>query len=232
MSFHRSQHRQHTGAISCFLLVFMLASGQTNSGFAAAIPAPALNAQQPGTALVFYGPKMSPKVSPGVSNDLWPVLFQTLRSDLADGAGDLPEGLVLDKDPLLVRGDQDLRGMTFPQVITVKLLGRCDVYSQAKQSSEKGPLGWVLLVSGKVQPFVSIDCARIAEVLRPTIAGWNKQRRQDAMVQAITHVLIHEWSHIATQSSAHSSRGITQANLSVSDLIKEPLNSHFSARMH
>ena len=224
MSLHRSQHRQHRGAISCILFVFLLASGQTHSSFAAAIPAPALNAQQPGAAFVFYAPEMSA--------DLWPVLFQTLRADLADGGGDLPDGLVLDKDPLLVRGDQDLRGVTFSRVITIKLLGRCDAFSQTSHSSEKGPLGWVLQISGKVQPFVSINCARIAEVLRPATAGWTRQRRQDAMLQAITHVLIHEWSHIATQSSAHGSRGITQANLTVSDLIKEPVNSHFSARIH
>jgi hypothetical protein len=217
MSLHRSQHRQYQGAISCILFVFLLASVQTHSSFAAAIPAPALNAQQPGTAFVFYAPEMSA--------DLWPVLFQKLRADLADG-------LILDQDPLLVRGDQDLRGVTFSRVISVKLLGRCDAFLKTSQSSEKGPLGWVLQISGKVQPFISIDCTRIAEVLRPATAGWTKQRRQDAMLQAITHVLIHEWSHIATQSSAHGSRGVTQANLSVSDLIKEPLNSHFSARIH
>jgi hypothetical protein len=228
MSLHRSEYRQHQGALSCILFVFMMAFGQAHRGFAAAIPAPALNAQQPATALVFYAPEMSPEVS----DDLWPVLFQTLRADLADGGGDLPEGLVLDKDPVLVRGDQDLQGVTFPRVITVKLLGRCDAFSQASRPPEKGPLGWVLLVSGKVQPFVSVDCARIAQVLRPAIAGWTRQKRQDAMLQAITHVVIHEWSHIATQSSAHSSRGITQANLSVSDLIKEPRNSRLSARIH
>jgi hypothetical protein len=224
MSLHRSQHRPHQGAISSILFVFLLASGQTHRGFAAAIPAAPLNPRQPGTALVLYAQEMN--------EALWPVLFQTLRADLADGEGDLPDGLVLDKDPLLVRGDQDLRGVTFSQVITVKLMGRCDAFSQANHSSEKGPLGWVLLISGKVQPFVSIDCDRIAEVLRPATAGWTRQRRQVAMLQAITHVLIHEWSHIAAQSSAHGSRGITQANLSVSDLIKEPVNSHFSARIH
>ena len=224
MSLHRSQHRQYLGAVTWILFVFGLASGGTHSSLAAAIPTAALNAQQPGTTLVFYAPQMN--------EDRWPALFQTLRADLADGGGDLPDGLVLDKDPLLVRGDQDLRGVTFSRVITVKLLGRCNAFSQTGHSSEKGPLGWVLQISGKVQPFVSIDCARIAEVLRPATAGWTKQRRQGAMLQAITHVLIHEWSHIATQSSAHGSRGITQANLSVSDLIKEPVNSHFSARIH
>jgi hypothetical protein len=228
MSLQRSQHRQHGGAISGILFAFMLASGQTPSGFAAAIPAPSLNAQPPATALVFYAPEMRSEVS----EDLWPVLFKTLRADLADGAGDPPDGLVLDQNPSLVRGDEDLRGVTFSRVITVKLLGHCEVFSQLSHSSEKGPLGWVLMISGKVQPFVSIDCARIAEVLRPATAGWSKQRRQDAMLQAISHVLIHEWSHVATQSSVHGSRGITQANLSASDLIKEPVNNRFSARVH
>jgi hypothetical protein len=228
MSLQRSQHRLYGGAVSGILVVFMLASGQTHIGLAAAIPTSSLNAQQPGTTLVFYAPEMRS----AMGDDLWPVLFRTLRADLADGAGDLSDGLVLDQDPSIVRGDQDLRGVTFSRVITVKLLGHCDVFSQLSHSSEKGPLGWVLLVSGKVQPFVSIDCARIAEVLRPAIAGWSKQRRQDAMLQAISHVLIHEWSHVATQSSAHGSRGITQANLSVSDLIKEPVNNHSSARIH
>jgi hypothetical protein len=228
MSFQRSQHRQHNRAISGILFVLMLTSGQAHSSFAAAIPAPSLNAQPTATALVFYAPEMRSEMR----DDLWPVLFKTLRADLADGGGDLPNGLVLDQDPSLVRGDQDLRGVTFSRVITVKLLGRCDVFSQVNHSSEKGPLGWVLLISGRVQPYVSIDCARIAEVLRPATAGWSKQRRQDAMLHAITHVLIHEWSHVATQSSAHASRGITQATLSVSDLIKEPINNHLSARIH
>jgi hypothetical protein len=228
MSLCPFQHRQYKGAIGSILFVFMLASGQAHGGFAAAIPAAPLNAQQPGTALVFYAPEMNSEMS----NDLWPTLFQTLRADLANGEGALPDGLVLDKDPLLIRGDQDLRAVTFSRVITVKLVGRCDAFSQTSHPSEKGPLGWVLLISGKVQPFVSIDCARIAEVLHPATAGWTRQRRQDAMSQAITHVLIHEWSHIATQNSGHSSRGITQANLSVSDLIKEPVNGRFSARIH
>jgi hypothetical protein len=221
MSLQRSQHRQHRGAIGGILFALMLASGQAHSSFAAAIPAPSLNTEPPGTALVFYAPAMRPELS----DDLWPVLFKTLRSDL-------PETQVLDQAPSLIRGDQDLRGLTYSRVITIKLLGRCDVLPQLNHSSEKGPLGWVMSISGRVQPYISVDCTRIAEVLRPAIAGWSKQRRQDAMLQAITHVVIHEWNHVATQSSKHGSRGITQANLSVSDLIKEPVNKHLSARVH
>jgi hypothetical protein len=144
----------------------------------------------------------------------------------------LPNGLVLDRKAAFVRGTDDLRGVLFSNVISVKLLGRCDVLPQTDHPSSRGPLGWVPLVSGKIQPFVSIDCTRLAQVLRPTAAGLDKQAREDVMAQAIAHVLIHEWSHIVAQSSAHSSRGITQAYLSVNDLIAEPKDNHLSAAIH
>jgi hypothetical protein len=42
------------------------------------------------------------------------------------------------------------------------------------------------------------------------------------MAHAIAHVLIHEWIHVATQSSSHSAHGITRASLSVRELIASP----------
>jgi hypothetical protein len=116
----------------------------------------------------------------------------------------------------------------FSSIIVVKLLGRCDVLPQTDHPS-KGPLGWVPEISGTIQPIISIDCTRIAEVLRPAAAGLNKQARQYMMDQAIAHVLIHEWIHIATQSTRHSSRGLSQAYLSVNDLIEKPKSSQLSA---
>jgi hypothetical protein len=175
----------------------------------------ALYAQQSGTAIVFYA-------QPQVSEDMWPSLFQIVLADLTSGAGELPDGVVLDKDPILVRGNADLRGVTFSRIISVKLLGRCDVLPQADRRELTGPLGWVLLVSGKIQPYVSIDCTRLAQVLRPAVAGLNKQDRRYAMMQAIAHVLIHEWIHIATQSDVHGRRGIMQAYLSANQLTAGP----------
>jgi hypothetical protein len=172
----------------------------------------ALYAQQPGTALVFYA-------QPQVSEDIWPSLFQIVRDDLASGDSELANGVALDKDPILVRGNEALRGVTFSHIISVKLLGRCDVLPQTDRPGVTGPLGWVLLVSGKIQPYVSIDCTRLAQVLRPAVARLNKEDRRYAMMQAIAHVLIHEWIHIATQSDAHGRRGIMQAYLSADQLI-------------
>lgn len=184
---------------------------------AASIPSPPLNTEQASTGLVFYA-------QPEMSEESWPILFAALRADLAEGS------VALEKNPVLVRGSQDLGGVSFPQIISVKLIGRCDLLPQDSFAPEKGPLGWVLMVSGKIQPFVSINCARIAQVLRPVSAGLSKEGRQHAMAQAIAHVLIHEWVHIATQSGSHSGRGVTQANLSASELMQEPGNSHLTSR--
>jgi hypothetical protein len=211
MSLLRLLHRQAGGAILGTLLTLLPAS-------AAVLPS---LPEEPGTTIVFYA-------QPNVSEDLWPVLFQVLRADLAEGTDELPNGFVLDRQAAFVRGGDDLRGRLFSRIIVVRLLGRCDVLPQTDHPS-RGPLGWVPKVSGTIQPFISIDCARIAEVLRPAAAGLHKPRREYVMDQAIAHVVIHEWIHIATQSTRHSSRGISQAYLSVKDLIEEPKDNHLSA---
>jgi hypothetical protein len=178
-------------------------------------------AQQSGTGIVFYAQSKA-------SEDLWPELFEVVRADLAAGAGELSNGLALDQDPILVRESDDLQGITFSHIISVKLLGRCDVLSLTDRPQLRGPLGWVPLVSGKIQPFISIDCTRIAQVLRRTVAGRNNEESRDAMIQAIAHVLIHEWIHIAMQSTSHGARGITQAYLSVDELTAGPRSSDLS----
>jgi hypothetical protein len=178
----------------------------------------ALHAQQPGTAFVFYA-------QPQVSEDLWPALFQVLRADFEE---ELPTGVIPDKTTTFVRGSDSLQGVSFSQVISVKLLGRCDILPQVNRPASKGPLGWVWLVSGKIEPFVSIDCTRLAQVLRPAVAGLDKQQRRYAMLQAIAHVLIHEWSHIASQSPSHTKRGLTRADLTARELMGTVQRGHWS----
>ena len=210
MSLLRLQHRQAGGAILGILLTSLPTS-------AAVLPS---QAEEPHTTIVFYA-------QPKVSDDLWPVLFQVLRADLTGGQGELSNRFDLDKQATFLRGTDDLRGVVFSGIITVKLLGRCDVLPQIEHAS-RGPLGWVPLVSGTIQPFISIDCTRIAEVLRPAAAGLSKQDRQYMMDRAIAHVVIHEWDHIATQSARHTSRGVSQAYLSLNDLIEEPKGNQVS----
>jgi hypothetical protein len=189
------------------------------------LPSTPVNNQASGTALIFYTQQT-------VDDDMWPLLFQILRADLAAGAGNLPNGMALDKEPTIIRGSDDLRGVSFSSIVSIKMLGRCDLRPQTNGSSQGGPLGWVMLVSGKIQPFIYIDCGRVAREVRPAAAGMDKAGREQVMAQAISHVLIHEWAHIATQSSAHGRRGLTQAYLSQGELIDAPKDSRLSASNH
>jgi hypothetical protein len=205
MILHRLQYRVASRASAGVLFALLLAFAPTLT----------LNAQQSGTAIVFYAQAR-------MSEELWPDLLQSLHADLAAGSGELPNGFVLDR-PTFFWGNDDLAvGIAFSKVIEVKLLGRCDVLPQADRPTLSGPLGWVLQVSGEIQPFIFVNCTRIAQVLRPASAGLDTQRRRREMTQAIAHVVIHEWIHIATQNPAHGARGITKQFLSVDELIAQP----------
>ena len=191
--------------------------------FLAYAPTPALRAQQPGTAIIFYA-------QPQLNDDLWADLLQSLRADLNAGIDESPNGFALQQEPTYLRGNRDLAvRVDFSKVIIVKLLGRCDVLPQSDRPSLKGPLGWVLEVSGKIQPFIFVDCTRIGKVIRTRSAALNKYERRHEMAQAIAHVVIHEWIHVATQSPAHGAHGISKQFLSPEELTAEPKISLRSA---
>jgi hypothetical protein len=215
MSSLRFHFRRALRPIARILFVFVLAFAHSNF----------LNAQQSGVAIVFLA-------QPQISEQFWPVLFQSLREDLEAGTGELPDDLVLDRKPRLLRREDLVRGVQAASVIEVKLLGRCDVLPQADRPWRRAsadPLGWVQRASGEIQPFIFIDCERLAQVLRQATLGLNQEERRQAMIHAIAHVLIHEWIHIVTQSSSHSAHGITRASLSVRELIASPQQERLRA---
>jgi hypothetical protein len=181
----------------------------------------AAHAQVSGTAIVFYADKQ-------VSDSLWNPLFTAIREDLADedfGSA----GHQFDRSPRLLRSSELVTGEEFSDVIEVRLIGRCDVVQQAYRPLKPGPLGWVLRVQGVIQPYIYVDCTRIAQVLNPTTLGLSNDERTRAMSQAIAHVLVHEWIHIATQNTGHTQHGISEAQLTASRLVMEPEPSHTEA---
>jgi hypothetical protein len=186
---------------------------------------PALHAQQPGTAVIFYAQLQ-------VNDELWPDLLQSLHADLAAGIGEAPNGFALQQNPAYFRGTDLALEIDFSRVIIVKLLGRCDVLPQSDRPSLDGPLGWVLMVSGAIQPYIFVDCARIAQVLGATSRGLNKYEHRREIAQAIAHVVIHEWIHIATQSPSHGAHGITKQFLSPAELTAEPRNNTVAITAH
>lgn len=166
------------------------------------------------TTIVFYADRQ-------VSDSLWQPLFSAIQNDLAEENYGLTN-----RSPRLMRSSEVHPGEEFSHVVEVKLLGRCDVPQQAYRPLKPGPLGWVLRVHGEIQPYIYIDCTRMAQVLNPTTLGMSRAQRSRAMSQAISHVLVHEWIHIATQNSGHSDHGINEAQLTPSTLIAEPSSAH------
>ena len=145
---------------------------------------------------------------------MWPALMNTFHDEVAREATDYP----LPTDVELIRGSSVREGQEFGKIIQVHLIGRCDVVEQAARPVTRGPLGWVLDVSGEVQPFVYISCDRLAQFLNSTTLGMNDDQRREAMARAISRIAIHEWIHIDAQSGRHASRGIRQAELSGAQL--------------
>ncbi|QNI31567.1 hypothetical protein H7849_21230 [Alloacidobacterium dinghuense] len=167
-------------------------------------------AQAAENTLVFYADKQ-------VSDTLWQPLFSAIQNDLAKEDYGLS-----DRTPQLMRSNEVFPGEEFGRVIEVKLLGRCDVPQQAYRPLKPGPLGWVLRVHGEIQPYIYVDCTRMAQVLDPTTLGMSNEQRSRAMSQAISHVLVHEWIHITTQNSGHTEHGISEAQLTAATLVAEP----------
>jgi hypothetical protein len=214
MTLLRLQKRHFPRANVGTLLMLLLACVSTLSANASTT-----KTQQLGTEIVFDAQLQ-------VNDELWPILFQSLRVDLAAGSDESPKGVVVDQDPAL-RLHKDLVPETaFGFILQVKLLGSCDVASAGYYPLPNGPLGWVKMVSGEVQPFISIDCTRLAQLLGPEASSLDKQGRRRAMAQAIAHVLIHEWIHIA-QRPSHDAHGIMKSSISVKELIAYPCDQRW-----
>jgi hypothetical protein len=207
----RDVSRAKVGILFAFLLTYALG--------------PALHAQQPGTAVIFYAQLQ-------LNDELWPDLLQSLHADLAAGMGEGPNGFALQQNPAFYRGNDLTMEINFSKVIVVKLLGRCDVLPQSDRPSLDGPLGWVLMVSGTIQPYIFVDCARIAQALRATSLGLNKYESRHEIAQAVAHVVIHEWIHIAAQCPSHGAHGITKQFLSPAELTADPRNSTVAIATH
>jgi hypothetical protein len=177
-------------------------------GFSA-LTAAGQGSNQAGTAVVFYA-------DPHVAQQIWAPLFNAFRAEVADERREYP----LPEQFMPVRAADLAVGQEFTDIVEVRLIGRCDVAEQAYRPLPRGPLGWVVRASGEVQPFIYVDCERLAQYLGPATLGMTADQRIAAMARAISRITIHEWIHIDTQSATHESRGIRQAELTDRDLIR------------
>jgi hypothetical protein len=199
------------------------------AGLMTLLPALTLRAEQPGSSLADAkvpsatlpspaGTTILFTADPQVSDTLWEPLYAAIRLGIKEHAEEFRQ-LGITSQPHLLRRSEIALGAEFPLLLQVRLEGRCDIPVQAPHFMRaKGPLGWVFLVNGKIQPFIFVDCTRLAQVLNPLTLGENAARRQRLMNIAIANVVLHEWIHIASQSSRHSRHGLMQEQLSNREL--------------
>lgn len=145
----------------------------------------------------------------------WRTLFDSIRKNVAEGAAETP---AIAGRPEVIRGDAMEPDRRIDEAVIVFLHGDCDLEPLARRKTFGVPLGWVFRVNGRIQPFVHVDCTRIGQVLGPQAEWLDRDRRNTLMGVAIARVILHEWVHIATQSSSHAERGISKAQFGVEDL--------------
>jgi hypothetical protein len=116
--------------------------------------------------------------------------------------------------------DEFRKGMEFQRGYQILLLGDCKMTADSRnQDPSRGPLGWVLMVSDQIQPFVYVDCDRVREMLRRDLRDKATAERRRIFARAILRIVVHEMTHIATQSPLHEARGLQKAQVSSSDLL-------------
>lgn len=174
----------------------------------AAVPVAAQRATGPSTTIVILADHH-------IRQSLWPVLVTTLKSDAQAESRVAP----ITAGVRVILAADDTPAPVFPIRIEVEILGRCDNYWNRSISTSPVPIGWVHKDSGYIPPVIYVDCASIAQVLWPKTRFMTGTQRRLALSQAISHVILHEWIHIATQSSHHSERGVMRPVLTARDLI-------------
>jgi hypothetical protein len=145
----------------------------------------------------------------------WTALAASLQQGLAQGDTETDR---LDRNPVILRGDKVVPGLSVESAIVVYLHGDCELQPLVRRTAFGVPLGWVLERQGRIDPFVHVDCTRIGQVLGPKAWGVSRDRRTGIMAAAIARVILHEWIHIAEQSSQHAEEGIEKAQFGISDL--------------
>jgi hypothetical protein len=152
----------------------------------------------------------------GLSEESWAALFAALRANLPEAAAKVPAS---EANPQFLRGDDPANGNLAGEVITVQLRGDCRPSVQHVPFPGGESLGWVSKVGKIVVPIIHVECTQIGEQISGRTQWMNRNERTAAMSEAIARVTLHEWVHVAAQSAAHGSDGITKAIFSTDDLL-------------
>lgn len=149
--------------------------------------------------------------SPSISDSRWQAVVTALvRNDLSKLFG---------HPVVLVQRKHISKGTEFSDVVQIALRGDCAVARDTGSTIDKGPLGWVYLVDGRIDPCVLVDCDRIATLLQRELRERPTSQRQHVMACAISHVIPHEQTHIVTQNPGHQVAGPLKGHVTKGDLL-------------
>jgi hypothetical protein len=173
-------------------------------------PAQASDAPAPHLTLVFFSQHRLPERA-------WAALFAALRASLPEASAEIP---ALDANAELIRGDTLAHGVLVPQSVTIYLHGDCELSPLPEPSIEGARLGWVVKDGPQIVPVIHVECTPIGQEISGRTEWLGRDGRTAAMSGALARVILHEWAHIAMQSSAHGAEGITKAQFGVNDLLQ------------
>jgi|GEM_PF-3668793 hypothetical protein len=157
------------------------------------------------TAVILDFPRLVP-------DPLWNAMKYELEQDTVSA---WPERQIL-----WMKREDFHTGMDFPEVVQVKLVGRCTAEPLPTWQATAGPLGWAYLVDGQIRPMAYIDCDRIAVTVERELRGATCAERRERFARALARVVAHELTHIFEQSRNHAKSGLQRAHLSARDLTK------------
>ncbi|HEY9125766.1 MAG TPA: hypothetical protein VIM62_01490 [Acidobacteriaceae bacterium] len=135
-----------------------------------------------------------------------------------------------------LRGDQVLPGLVVDNAISVYLHGDCSQIPSDNShlhlsASHPEALGWVEHIHGRITPFIHIECAAIAKLLRSSSLFLSADRG-DLTSIAAARVFLHEWLHIEKQSAHHAHTGIAKSVFTANDLIGSEQTAQLHKQMH
>jgi hypothetical protein len=178
------------------------------------LPAQASDAPAPHLTLVFLAQHR-------MTERAWAALFAAVRAGLPEAAAEVPAlNANVDANVELIRGDTLAHGVLVPQSVTVFLRGDCNPSPVPEPFPGGAALGWVVREGPQIVPTIHVECTAIGQEISERTERLNWDGRTAAMSEAMARVILHEWAHIATQSSAHGAKGITKAQFGVNDLVQ------------
>jgi hypothetical protein len=214
VEFRRAYHqvRLHAEVVPLlFVLCIVLCGAPILAGQPARSipPAQASDAPPPQLTLVFFSQHRLPERA-------WAALFQAVRANLPEAAAEVP---ALNGNLELIRGDAVAHGELVPESVTVYLHGDCSPPPLVQSFSGGARLGWVVKEGAQIVPTIHVECTAIGQEISERTERLNGDGRTAAMSEALARVILHEWAHVAMQSSVHGARGITKAQFGVNDLL-------------